>query len=76
MLINKALLFIICPMKIVKNIILYLLLLIVMVICGTAVLKIYDLILNLEFDNIWRAGFNVGFIAWGLMLIYIYYRHR
>lgn len=62
-------------MKIVKSIILYFLLLIVMIICGTAVLKIYDWILGLDFDNIWTAGFKVGFIAWGLMLIYGYYRH-
>lgn len=41
-----------------------------MIICGTAVLKIYDWILGLDFDNIWTAGFKVGFIAWGLMLIY------
>lgn len=62
-------------MKILKNIFLYSLLLIVMIICGTVVLKIYDLILDLKFDNIWEAGFKVGFIAWGLMLIYTYYRH-
>lgn len=62
-------------MKILKNIALYLLLLIAMAVCGTAVLKIYDLVLDLDFENIWTAGFKVGFIAWILMLIYIYYRH-
>ena len=62
-------------MKIVKSIILYFLLLIVMIICGTAVLKIYDWILGLDIDNIWTAGFKVGFIAWELMLIYGHYRH-
>lgn len=61
-------------MKILKNIALYLLLLIAMVVCGTAVLKIYDLVLNLELGNIWMAGFKVGLIAWILMLIYVYYR--
>lgn len=61
-------------MKILKNIALYLLLLIAMVVCGTAVLKIYDLVLDLEFENIWMSGFKVGLIAWILMLIYVYYR--
>lgn len=61
-------------MKILKNIVLYLLLLVVMVICGTATLKIYDLILDLDFENIWASGFKTGLIAWFLMLGYIYYR--
>ncbi|MBR2400050.1 MAG: hypothetical protein IKA96_08870 [Alistipes sp.] len=45
-----------------------------MVLCGTATIKIYDWILDLDFENIWTAGFKVGFIAWALLLIYIYYR--
>ena len=61
-------------MNILKKIFLYFLLLIVMVLCGTATIKIYDWILDLDFENIWTAGFKVGFTAWALLLIYIYYR--
>lgn len=60
-------------MKIVKKIILWLLLLIAMVICGTLVLKIFDLLLKLEYENIWISGFKVGFIAWLGMIINEYY---
>ena len=60
-------------MKIVKKIILWLLLLIVMVICGTFILKIFDLFLELEYENIWISGFKVGFTAWLGMLINEYY---
>lgn len=60
-------------MKIVKKIILWLLLLIVMVICGTFILKIFDLLLELDYENIWISGFKVGFTAWLGMLINEYY---
>lgn len=60
-------------MKVVKNIILWLLLLIVMTLGGTIILKIFDLILKLEYENIWISGFKVGFIAWIGMLIIEYY---
>lgn len=60
-------------LKIVKKIILWLLLLIAMVICGTLVLKIFDLLLKLEYENIWISGFKVGFIAWLGMIINEYY---
>ncbi len=62
-------------MTIFKKIILYFILLIVMIICGTATIKIYDKVLNLNYNNIWATGFKVGFIAWCLMLAYIYYRN-
>lgn len=60
-------------MKLVKNTTLYLLLLIVMIVGGTAVLKIFDLLLKLGYENIWLSGFKVGFIAWLGMLINEYY---
>lgn len=47
-----------------RKVILYLLLLVVMWLCGTLVLKIFDLILKLNYENIWFSGFKVGFIAW------------
>ena len=60
-------------MKLVKNTTLYLLLLIVMIVGGTAVLKLFDLLLKLGYENIWLSGFKVGFIAWLGMLINEYY---
>lgn len=60
-------------MKVVKNIILWLLLLIVMTLGGTIILKLFDLILKLGYENIWISGFKVGFIAWIGMLINEYY---
>ncbi len=51
-------------MNIVRKIVLYLLLLIAMTACGTIVIKIFDLILKLGFENIWIAGFQTGFAAW------------
>ena len=60
-------------MKVVKKIILWLVLLIAMVICGTLVLKIFDLLLKLGYENIWISGFKVGFFAWFGTLIDEYY---
>lgn len=60
-------------LKIFKSIILWLLLLIVMVIGGTLVLKIFDVLLKLGYENIWISGFKVGFVAWIGMLINEYY---
>ena len=60
-------------MKIIKKIILWLLFLIAMTIVGTLVLKIFDLILKLGYENIWISGFKVGFVAWIGMLINEYY---
>lgn len=62
-------------MKLLKNIALYLLLLMAMAICGIIVLKIFDLILNLGFENVWASGSKVGFIAWIGMLINEYYHY-
>ena len=62
-------------LKILKKIILGLLLLTVMSVGGTIVLKIFDLILKLNYENIWISGFKVGFVAWIGMLINEYYHY-
>ncbi len=51
-------------MKVIKFIVLETLLLIVMLLCGTATMKILDLLFKLGYENIWEVGFKVGFIAW------------
>lgn len=63
-------------MEILKKIVLYALFLIAMVVCATAVIKIYDLILDLDFENIWEVGFKVGFVTWIAMLAYIHLRRK
>ena len=63
-------------MEILKKIVLYALFLIAMVVCATAVIKIYDLILDLDFENIWEVGFEAGFVAWIAMLAYILVRRK
>jgi len=63
-------------MEILKKIVLYALFLIAMVVCATAVIKIYDLILDLDFENIWKVGFEIGFVAWIAMLAYILVRRK
>ena len=60
-------------LQIIKNIILWISFLVIMCICGTLVLKIFDILLKLEYENIWYSGFKVGFIAWLGMLINEYY---
>lgn len=56
-------------MKIVRSIFLELLLLVVMLLCGTATMKILDILFKLSYKNIWIAGFKVGFIAWLVLLV-------
>ncbi len=51
-----------------KKIMLSILLLIVLMLCGTAVMKIFDLLL-LKDENIWTVGCKVGFLAWMLLLV-------
>ncbi|MBO6195467.1 MAG: hypothetical protein J6O56_03870 [Bacilli bacterium] len=63
-------------MNIFKKIALFLLLLIVMCLCGTLVLKFFDLILKLKYENIWLSGFKVGFVAWIGTIINEYYHIR
>jgi len=52
-----------------KKITLYLILLIALSVCGTLVLKIYDLIFKIGYENIIMSGFKIGLIAWIGMLI-------
>ncbi len=51
-------------MKVIKIIVLEILLLIVMLLCGTATMKILDLLFKLGYENVWEVGFKVGLIAW------------
>lgn len=51
-------------MKILKTIILYTLFLLAMVLCGMAVMKIFDMVFQLNYENVWSVGCKVGFIAW------------
>lgn len=58
--------------QIFKNIVLEILLLAVMCFFGTVVMKIFDMLFNLGYENIWIVGFKVGFIAWlGLLVLRI-----
>lgn len=56
-------------MKIVRYIVLEILLLVAMVLCGTAIMKLFDILLKLDYENIWVVGFKVGFIAWLVSLV-------
>ena len=57
-------------MKIVKYIILEILFLIAMVLCGTAVMEVLDVLFQLDCENIWTIGYKVGFTTWfGLSII-------
>lgn len=51
-------------MKVLKTIILYTLFLFSMILCGTAVMKILDLIFHPGYENVWTIGYKVGFVAW------------
>ena len=51
-------------MKLLKTIMLYILLLVVLVLCSTAVMKVLDLIFSINYENIWDIGYKVGFAAW------------
>ena len=57
-------------MKIIKYIILELMLLISLLLISTFVMKIFDVILNLKYDNNWTNGYKIRFIAWLELLIY------
>ena len=35
-----------------------------MILCGTATMKILDLLFKLGYENIWEVGFKVGVIGW------------
>lgn len=55
--------------EISRRIILGLMLLVALSICGTIVLKIFDLILHIGFENIIYEGFKVGLFAMAVLLI-------
>lgn len=56
-------------MKFLKTIMLYILLLVAMVLCSTAVMKVLDLIIVIGYDNIWNIGYKIGFVAWVLLSV-------
>ena len=51
-------------MKVMTIMILKILLLIIMILCGTVTMKISDLLFKLGYENIWEVGFKVGVIGW------------
>lgn len=51
-------------MKVIKIMILKIWLLIIMILCGTATMKILDLLFSIGYENIWEVGFKVGVIGW------------
>ena len=57
-------------MKIIKYIFLEILLLISMLFISTFIMNLFDLIFNLQYENIWNIGFKVGFIAWLGLLVF------
>lgn len=63
-----------------KNIFKYtlfgLFLLIVLTLCGTFVLYIYSILLNIVFENIWYSGFKVAMIASALLFADWYRRSK
>ena len=56
-------------MKILKTIILYMLFLFAMVLCSTAVMKVLDMVLQLDYENVWPIGYKVGFASWLILSI-------
>lgn len=52
-----------------KYIGLEILLLIALILCGIIVMKIFNVVLNLEFENIVATGFIAGLCAWLILLI-------
>ncbi len=42
-------------------------LLVAMVLCSTAVMKVLDLIFDIGYENIWDIGYKVGFVIWLLL---------
>ena len=56
-------------MKILKTIILYILFLLAMVLCGTAVMKVLDIVFQLDYENVWSIGYKVGFVSWLILSV-------
>ena len=55
--------------KIFKYIGLEVLLLIALILCGIIVMKIFNVVLKFEFENIGATGFIAGLCAWLILLI-------
>lgn len=56
-------------LKYVKAGILYILLLVAVVLCSTAVMKVLDFVFEIGYENIWDIGYKVGFVAWILLSV-------
>lgn len=56
-------------MKILKYIVLEMLLLLVLILCGISVVKVLDVVFQLQFENIGSTGFVAGLFAWIILLI-------
>jgi len=54
---------------ILRKIILGLMLLVALSVCGTIVLKIFEVILHIEFENVIYEGFKVGLLATIVLLL-------
>lgn len=56
--------------KATKTVVMSLLSLVAMVLCGTAVIWIMNSVLGRGMDDIWLDGFQAGFLAWILEIIW------
>ena len=56
--------------KLAKTAALSLLTLVAMALCGTFVLWVYYSIMGLSMDGIWLDGFQAGFFAWILEIVW------
>lgn len=54
---------------ILRKIMLGLMLLVALSVCGTIVLKIFEVILHIEFENVIYEGFKVGLLATIVLLL-------
>lgn len=56
--------------KLAKTVVMSLLSLVAMALCGTFVLWVYYSIMGRSLDGIWLDGFQAGFIAWILEIVW------
>lgn len=56
--------------KAAKTVVMSLLSLVAMALCGTFVLWVYYSIMGRSLDGIWLDGFQAGFIAWILEIVW------
>lgn len=55
--------------KIFKYILLEVLLLIVLCLISVLITKIFDLVLNLQYTNIWTISLKIGILSWIILLV-------